>query len=146
VDIAISDLHEELDVPESLRKDFAGFRRRVLEQAHKDITIREKSSLWFDWEPIKSGRNGKVIAIHFVLNPLQARELKKNQKPEVQGENFVVAQLQKQSNSCFERLHSKKQKCEPDLKKTKCQFCTTRGRMYAVQYLDQNQGTLPFDG
>jgi len=63
--IFLSGLHEMLDTPESLRKNFAHFRRRVLEQAHKDI--HEKTKLTYDWEPIKTGN--AVTEIRFIFSP-----------------------------------------------------------------------------
>lgn len=61
--IPLAELHEMLDVPESLRQDFAQFRRRVLEKAHKDITAI--TSLEYIWEPIKQGR--AVLSIRFLF-------------------------------------------------------------------------------
>jgi len=74
VAISLDDLHEMLDTPDSLRNDFAQFRRRVLEKAHKDI--HQDTSLTFDWEPIKRGRT--VVSIRFFLGPgqLAVRESK----------------------------------------------------------------------
>jgi plasmid replication initiation protein len=127
ITIEINDLFEMLDVPKSLRSDFRNFRLRVLEKAHKDIVERDGSSLWFDWEPIKKGRNGKVEAVRFVFSESRAQELSKNQPPP--DEVFIHQQLQRQSNGCFERLAKRGVECAPRLKTEKCRFCTTRGRM-----------------
>ena len=62
-EISVTDLHEMLCAPPSLRKNFYDFKRRVLDKAHKDIT--EKTRLRFEWEPIKKGR--KVIAVRFYM-------------------------------------------------------------------------------
>jgi plasmid replication initiation protein len=121
------DLHDMLNTPKSLRADFKAFRLRVLEQAYKDIVEREGSSLWFDWETIKRGRGGKVAAVRFVFSESKAQELIKNQPPP--DELFVHQQLQRQSNTCFERLKKRGQSCTPNFKSDKCRFCTTRGRM-----------------
>jgi plasmid replication initiation protein len=131
VNIATDELYNMLDASTSLRANFKDFRRRVLEQAHKDIVERDGSSLWFDWEPIKHGRGGKVIAVRFVFSETKARELAKNQPPP--DELFVHQQLQRQSNTCYERLAKRGQSCTPRLKTKKCQFCTTRGRMFHKQ-------------
>lgn len=61
--ISVLDLHEMLDTPDSFRANFAEFRRRVLEKAHKDIT--QRTGLVFEWEPIKQGR--AVAAIRFTF-------------------------------------------------------------------------------
>nr|CRY96320.1 hypothetical protein [uncultured prokaryote] len=63
--VSVAELHEMLNTPESFRKDFRQFRTRVLEKAHKDI--REKTSLRFEWEPVKVGRS--VEAIRFLFAP-----------------------------------------------------------------------------
>jgi plasmid replication initiation protein len=122
VEIEIEDLHNMLDTPNSLQDNFAYFRRRVLEQAHKDIVEREGSSLWFDWEPVK-GYKGKVVAVRFVFSEERAKELSKNQpQPDIHH------LLQQWSNACYERIAKRGDTCTP--KKTKrCEFCTTRGRM-----------------
>ena len=54
-----------LDSPASFRADFRQFRTRVIEKAHKDI--HEKTSLRFEWEPVKAGRS--VEAIRFLFAP-----------------------------------------------------------------------------
>jgi plasmid replication initiation protein len=143
VEIEIDNLHAMLDTSISLKKDFKDFRRRVLDQAHKDIMEREGSSLWFDWEPIKMGRGGKVVAIRFVFNQEKAKELIKNQV--LPDQMFIHQQLQKQSNGCFERLHKQGKQCTPKLKTPKCKFCTTRGRMYAQQIVIESQILLPIE-
>jgi hypothetical protein len=122
-----------LDTPKSLRADFRNFRIRVLEQAHKDIVEREGSSLWYDWEPLKQGRGKKVTAVRFVFCETKAQELEKNQPPP--DERFVHQQLQRQSNTCFERLRKRGHSCTPNFKSDKCRFCATRGRMSARQML-----------
>ena len=68
VEIAVSDLHEMLDTPESLRKNFKELRRWVLEKAHKDIT--GLTSLRYEWEPIKKGR--AVVAVRFIFSRRRA--------------------------------------------------------------------------
>lgn len=61
VTLAIDELHEMLDTPESLRANFKDFRRRVLEKAHADI--HKNTSLGFEWEPVKKGR--AIMAVRF---------------------------------------------------------------------------------
>lgn len=123
----LDDLHDMLDSPKSMRANFKEFRLRVLEKAHKDIVEREGSSLWYDWEPLKQGRGKKVTAVRFVFSETKAQELVKNQPPP--DERFIHQQLQRQSNTCFERLRKRGHSCTPNLKSDKCRFCTTRGRI-----------------
>lgn len=61
--IALNDLHEMLDTPQSFRKDFYNIKVRVLEKAHKDIL--ELTDLSYSWEAIKVGRS--VQAIKFIF-------------------------------------------------------------------------------
>lgn len=72
----LSELHELLDTPESLRKDFRNFRIRVLEKAHKDII--KKTTLYYEWEPIKTGRS--VIAIRFIFSRNRALSIVKQKQ------------------------------------------------------------------
>jgi plasmid replication initiation protein len=65
ITLSVAELHHLLDTPSSFRADFAAFRRFVLEKAHKDI--QEKTSLRFEWEPVKAGRS--VEAIRFSFGP-----------------------------------------------------------------------------
>jgi plasmid replication initiation protein len=63
--LPVSELHMLLDTPASFRSDFRQFRIYVLEKTHKDI--HEKTSLHFEWEPVKAGRS--VEAIRFLFAP-----------------------------------------------------------------------------
>jgi plasmid replication initiation protein len=106
VNIDIVDLHTMLDVPESLKKNFKDFRRRVLEKAHKDIT--KHTVLKYEWEPIKRGR--KVVFIKFVFTSRRAKkasaakDLKRQQKP--QKPKKVSAKLRKRLVDEFKALMS----------------------------------------
>ena len=62
--IKLSELHEILDTPQSMRKNYAEFKRRVLDKAYKDIN--EKTSLGFEFEAIKNGRAFSEIKFKFV--------------------------------------------------------------------------------
>jgi len=137
VEITIEELYEMLDISASYRSDFGQFRRRILEQAHKDIVDREGSTLWYDWEPIKSGRAGKVVAVRFVFDWKKAQEMKKNQPSD---EMLVHQALQRESNRCFERVVIKaRKKCTPKPKTPRCKFCLERGRMFAQSIAQQGK-------
>ena len=71
--IKISELHTMLDTPQSFRKDFYEFKRRVLEKAHKDIN--EYTSLKYDWEPIKVGRSVQQIKFIFIKPQPKKRDV-----------------------------------------------------------------------
>lgn len=61
--IKVTKLHHMLNTPASFRSDFRQFRIYVLEKAHKDI--QEKTSLRYDWAPIKKGRAVESIRFCF---------------------------------------------------------------------------------
>lgn len=61
--LSIEELHNMLGTPESLRKKFPDFRRRVLEKAHKDIL--KTTTLAYEWQPIKEGRAFRSIRFTF---------------------------------------------------------------------------------
>ena len=75
-EIKLIELHEMLCVPASMRKNFAEFRRRVLEKSFKDITT--KTNLKYEWEPIKQGR--KVVKIRFIFSIKKALKVAKVKK------------------------------------------------------------------
>lgn len=92
--ISMADLHRFLDIPKSLQNDFAQFRRRVLDKAHKDIT--EKTSFRFEWEPVKAGRS--VEKIRFIFSskklPLAKKELedaKEEKRKRLLNQRFLRA-------------------------------------------------------
>ena len=68
IEVPVSELHEMLNTPESVRKNFAEFKRRALEKAHKDIT--GLTSLRYEWEPVKKGR--AVVAVRFIFSRRRA--------------------------------------------------------------------------
>lgn len=116
--ISVSELHEMLDTPESLREDFFNFRQRVLEKAHKDI--HEQTSLRYDWEPIKQGRAVASVRFIFVRKralPVVAEKADDVRKKQVQSNNtaFLAAE------ECFKK-HG--QECTGGHnKKTVCSIC-----------------------
>ena len=65
-----------LEVPESMKR-YPDFRRFVLEKAHKDIN---KTSFYYEWEPVKQGRT--VVAIRFIFDKkaVEESELQKMNK------------------------------------------------------------------
>lgn len=83
VEISVSDLHELLDTPESLRKNFTELRRWVLEKAHKDIT--ELTSLKYEWEPVKKGR--AVVAVRFIFSRRRALPVSTEKAVEAQAKS-----------------------------------------------------------
>lgn len=116
--LSIGELHRLLDTPASFRADFRQFRTRVLEKAHKDI--REKTSLRFEWEPVKAGRS--VEAIRFLFAPgrkaiaeKEAESLKDQKRRRLQGQRMRRA---------LECARAKKGECATqDNKRIVCKEC-----------------------
>lgn len=61
--VPIEELHHLTNAPPSLRKNFSNFKARVLDVAHKEINA--KTSLKYDWKPIKPGK--KVTKVQFIF-------------------------------------------------------------------------------
>lgn len=74
ITVSLSDLHEMLETPKSLREKYKDFRVRVLDKAHEDIL--KNTGFEFNWEPIKKGR--AVSGIKFTFT-------KKSKKPVTAG-------------------------------------------------------------
>lgn len=105
IEMPVSELHEMLNTPESFRKNFAEFKRRVLEKAHNDIL--KHTTLYYEWEPIKKGRS--VVAIRFIFSKKRALPVEKkknNERIEKQRQRknkfFTVASecAKRKNNSC----------------------------------------------
>lgn len=74
VDIDLQTLRQALECQDILA-DWYDFRKRVLVKAHSDIN--EKTSLKYDWEPVKTGR--KITGVRFTIkndHPKQERKKK----------------------------------------------------------------------
>lgn len=92
--IPVSELHRMLDTPQSLRSDFRNFRLRVLEKAHADIT--EKTSLRFEWEPVKAGRSVERILFTFgpgrrAIAEAEKKKAKEDKQRRLQAQRFIRA-------------------------------------------------------
>jgi plasmid replication initiation protein len=122
--ISLDELHEMLNFPVALRGNFFHFRKKVLEQAEKDIVGHSgNTSLWFSWEPMKQGR--KVSAIRFTLGKREARGKKAAQ---LDDEAAVKKRIALDSAACFLKLHRKRTECTPN-DSAKCRFCVEEGSM-----------------
>ena len=116
--IPLADLHEMLNIPESLRANFKDFRRRVLEKAHKDIT--EKTTLSYEWEPIKQGR--AVVAVRFIFAQKRALPVQKKKADNaIEKSSEKKNILYNQALACFKERGSA---CEGgQQKKGVCEVC-----------------------
>lgn len=138
--IPLDELHNLLSTPPSCRKNFKEMRTRVLEIAHREITSPEKTAMFFDWQPVKEGLQ-KVVAIRFIFNPALLNV--KQETPEEQAKR-ELAETQSEAEDCWQMYQALNKKCRPGKRSKKCQFCTSRGRMWAHNYMEQNQNKLPF--
>lgn len=122
IEIPVQELHEMLDTPESLRKDFRNFRLRVLEKAHKDIT--GLTSLRYEWEPVKKGR--AVVAVRFIFSRRRALPVAKAKEAEAQAKGSTRNNRAFQAAvACAER---KGQCCtQQDNKPGVCAVCVKLG-------------------
>lgn len=122
VEISVSDLHEMLDTPESLRKNFKELRRWVLEKAHKDIT--GLTSLQYEWEPVKKGR--AVVAVRFIFSRRRATLISTKKATEAQARNS--ARNNRAYNAAAECAQRKGQCCTfQDNKPGVCAICVKLG-------------------
>ena len=95
--ISLQELHEMLDTPASLRQDFAQFRRRVLDKAHADIC--DKTSLRFEWEPVKKGK--AVTAVLFIFDVKRRIEMQKKKVEEERTKQSKAAvALMREATAC----------------------------------------------
>lgn len=107
--ILISDLFSMLDVPPTLQR-YPDFRRKVLEKAHKDIF--EKTSLRYEWVPIKRGR--AVFEIRFTFRASRSKEITTAKQTATSAQNNA---LLRKAVACF-----KAGVCSPK-KSRLCELC-----------------------
>jgi plasmid replication initiation protein len=131
ITIPIERLHYILDTPDSLRKNFKDFRRRVLEPAYNDITT--STSLIFEWTPVKLGR--AVNAVRFIFSEKMIQEVTARKKTP----DDEIWELQAESNKCYEKYLRKVKECVPRRRSKKCKYCLERGRMYAKILVQTSQ-------
>lgn len=114
--LSVAELHRLLDTPASFRTDFKSFRVRVLEKAYKDII--EKTTMCYEWEPIKRGRS--VISVRFIFSKIKSMNIKDQKmddkkKKQSDRNNYIfltVTECRKQhSNDCIGG-HQKKVICD----------------------------------
>lgn len=92
--LSVAELHRLLDTPTSFRSDFRQFRIYVIEKAHKDI--HTKTTLCFEWEPVKAGRS--VEAIRFIFSPrrqaiaeAETKKIKEAKSRRLEGQRLLRA-------------------------------------------------------
>lgn len=63
---SLKELRETMGLQKAEYQQFCDFKKRVLEPAR--IELLEKTGQSFDWEPIKRGRGGMIVGVHFVFH------------------------------------------------------------------------------
>lgn len=127
--IDLADLRGMLGLDKEFQR-WPDFRRYVVEKAYKDI--RKKTTLTYEWEPIKRGR--AVVAVRFIFNPKRAEKVSTKRKKESatntqdQNNNTFIEAMQ-----CFAKLGGK---CKEHLSKKHCTLCRN---------INGKQRSLPFD-
>lgn len=122
IEIKLSELHEMLSVPDYFKRDFAQFRRKVLEKAHNDIL--KHTSLYYEWEPVKKGR--AVVAVRFVFSKKRAlpvlKQKEDNTKQKIADKNNDIG---KAAVNCSNKKNGRctKQDNKPDV----CKYCIQFG-------------------
>lgn len=107
-----------LDTPPSFRADFKAFRVRVIEKAHKDI--QEKTSLRFEWEPVKAGRTVEAIRFLFAPGRKAIAEAEVNKAKEDKRRRLESQRIQ----LALKCAKEKKGECvEQDNKRLVCKMC-----------------------
>lgn len=112
VEFALSDLHEYLETPDSLRSDFRNFRKRILEKAEKDIN---KTSLEFAWDAVKTGRAVTSIRFSFRDRMREKIAAKKEQAERLKRNEAFIKSVE-----CAREKHGI---CDTPKKNEMCDFC-----------------------
>lgn len=65
VEIYLEEIHRLLSTPESMQKNYAKLRTKILEPVHKEII--QKTNFFYEWKPIKkgTGKTSPVVAVRF---------------------------------------------------------------------------------
>ena len=137
IKIPVHELHERLDTPISLRKNFKDFRVRVLEKAHKDIT--GLTPMQYEWEPVKKGR--AVVAVRFIFSRRRALPVAKAKEAEAQakGREQAIAVFQaalacaKRKDGYCSSQDNKPHICKMCVDKTMCKSVALRLEMPETQ-------------
>lgn len=120
--LSVAELHEMLNTPPSFRADFKALRVYVLEKAHKDI--HEKTTLRYEWKPVKAGRS--VSSIRFIFSP--RRKALASAEQEKAQQKKTSAASNKAFVTALDCARTKEGRCaKRDNKKSVCKMCMEQG-------------------
>lgn len=116
--LSVAELHRLLDTPPSFRADFKALRVYVLEKAHKDI--QGKTSLRYEWEPVKAGRSVESIRFMFAPGRKAIAEAEQTKAKETKQKRLESQRIQR----ALECAKEKKGECATqDNKPIICKAC-----------------------
>lgn len=115
-------LFKMLGVPLSMQR-YPDFRRKILQPAHSYIT--EKTSLRYQWEPVKLQKKGRGYdAIRFVFSDArQATVAKKKRVKEEMSQSEKNNRLMRMATNCAMEHHAGRLKCTPKDGDEMCVLC-----------------------
>lgn len=92
----LAELHEMMQTPETYKRDYAQFRRFVLEKGQKDLKAID---FQFSWEPIKSGHTVDRIRFRIIGSP-EARRRREERRLKLRSEALLC--LNSHGRACNE--------------------------------------------
>lgn len=111
--IAVDELHKILGTLETARKNFAEFKRRILEPALKEIN--KKTSLEYSWKPIKF--KNKVAQVLFINSTPKKESQKENENQEEQRSSARPQPKQANFEEYIKQLEAEKRNMVEEAKK-----------------------------
>lgn len=135
VTLAVAELHHLLDTPASMRSDFRQFRVHVLEKAQQDI--HAKTTLRFEWEPLKAGRSVELVRFSFgpgrrAIAEAEAKKAKEEKMIRLNNQRFIAS---------VECAKAKRGECTVmDNKRIVCKICVEKEICQEIRRL----GEKPF--
>lgn len=140
--LSVAKLHRLLDTPPSFRADFRQFRTRVLEKAYRDI--HEKTSLRFEWEPIKVGRSVEEIRFLFAFKRKAIAEAETKKAVAEKKRNIEINRWNRAYNCAMGKAGNCQQQDNTPIICTTClrlNFCRDLLRNGGKPITQQNHGT-----
>ena len=103
VTFTLKELREILGLKKDEYDQFFDFKRRVVEPAR--LELLEKTGKSFTWEPIKQGRGGKIVSVHFIFDgDAEATPNEVTQAPPKTAETPVEHSLPDELQDLFKEL------------------------------------------
>lgn len=118
--VPIEELYDLLQIPDSYRKNYVDFRKRILDQAYKEIT--SETSLKYEWEPIRYKR--KIVAIRFIFSRKKiAEKLEKQEKKKAEKEKKSKTKRHNEIFIAAVNCYNTEKNCKKDKSPEMCSLC-----------------------